>query len=630
MYINKIGGDHVSGNKTVHNGGYSISDALYDAKRSEVMQTVIISLIFLFGGLITVIVSFVKYFGVLKTAAEPSDSIDANSWLVIAAVGAVIAIIGIVSTVKSLTSISGIASSIKGMMTSVSPFQQPLNRNVAVMNQSQSMQKPMEKGMAEENKAVGNLGFLKIKKPASKTSGTTDDSKGSKIYDKYNKKRVPAASVSKSVTAPPKSEPLRVQKFDYGINEEREKSFAENFLAKNKRDPFAQHRKELGIKDEAEAQSKAPKPQFIASGRSVQNKTVQNQQVSNSTASQKTFNREMNIRPDNQVQTANYPLNNGNLTSGNHQSHNIQTSHNPAISTVTDDDFFLSFSNTTVSQPVYQQQTENLNTHRQNTTVEKITQNDSKSVGTDVSYSDDDYFLNYNTTTDDETYDLSLFEDNSDSSSTSETDSPAEKSNRKDKESNQQYSAPAQSTGSNKSINLSYGIDSENDFEVLSYTGMDAVNSGEVALNYVEPVSSNNIQQPLSYRPESSAEYSSLETSFNTANRERSASENKPVSNVEKTFNRKPETNAGKKINSGIISGFKKIGNKKSADEVFNKETPSKQNVNHEICINGTKSQRKFVDASEYDEWTCPECGKVNQEYVGVCCCGRRKPHKKY
>lgn len=621
----------MSGNKTVYNGGYSISDALYDAKRSEVMQTVIISLIFLFGGLITVIVSFVKYFGVLKTAAEPSDSIDANSWLVIAAVGAVIAIIGIVSTVKSLTSISGIASSIKGMMTSVSPFQQPLNRNVAAMNQSQSMQKPMEKGMAEKDKAVGNLGFLKIKKPASKDSDTADESKGSRIYDKYNERRVPTASVSKNVSAPPKSEPLRVQKFDYGINEEREKSFAENFLAKNRRDPFAQHRQELGIKDEAEAQSKAPKPQFIASGRAVQNRTVQNQPVTNNSASQQTLSREMNMRPANQVQASNSPLNNGNVTAGNYQSHNSQASHNPAISTVTDDDFFLSFSNTTVSQPVYQQQTENLNTQTQNAKVEKITQNNSKNVDTYAS-SDDGYFLNYNTTTDDDTYDLSLFEDKADNSSTNKTNlsADAERSNRKDNISRQKYSAPVQSTGSNKSINLSYGIDSENDNGVLSYTGMDNVNSGNVALSYVEPVSSSNFQQPLSYRPESSADYSSPEASFNRANRERSVPENRPSPSVERTLNRKPEDNAGKKVNSGIISGFKKIGNKKSADEVFNKEKSSKQNVNHEICINGTKSQRKFVDASEYDEWTCPECGKVNQEYVGVCCCGRRKPHKKY
>ena len=49
-----------------------------------------------------------------------------------------------------------------------------------------------------------------------------------------------------------------------------------------------------------------------------------------------------------------------------------------------------------------------------------------------------------------------------------------------------------------------------------------------------------------------------------------------------------------------------------------------------EIVQNGTPAQRKFVDASEYDEWVCPGCGSTNQEYVGVCSCGERKPRTKW
>lgn len=49
-------------------------------------------------------------------------------------------------------------------------------------------------------------------------------------------------------------------------------------------------------------------------------------------------------------------------------------------------------------------------------------------------------------------------------------------------------------------------------------------------------------------------------------------------------------------------------------------------NSNSPIVQNGTPAQRKFVDASEYDEWVCPGCGSTNQEYVGVCSCGERKP----
>ena len=64
-------------------------------------------------------------------------------------------------------------------------------------------------------------------------------------------------------------------------------------------------------------------------------------------------------------------------------------------------------------------------------------------------------------------------------------------------------------------------------------------------------------------------------------------------------------------------------GEKKSFSEKFlNKNSGGES----EIVKNGTRSQRKFVDASEYDEWSCPSCGKVNQEYVGVCACGTRKP----
>ncbi len=70
--------------------------------------------------------------------------------------------------------------------------------------------------------------------------------------------------------------------------------------------------------------------------------------------------------------------------------------------------------------------------------------------------------------------------------------------------------------------------------------------------------------------------------------------------------------------------------NDSAAQDVFANLGVTKNGVssdNNEICKNGTRAQRKYVEASEYDEWTCPSCGKVNQEYVGMCACGARKPH---
>ena len=79
------------------------------------------------------------------------------------------------------------------------------------------------------------------------------------------------------------------------------------------------------------------------------------------------------------------------------------------------------------------------------------------------------------------------------------------------------------------------------------------------------------------------------------------------------------------------LGGGRDPERKKSFSEKFlnkngKKATQRDKGASSEIVQNGTPAQRKFVDASEYDEWTCPGCGSVNQEYVGVCSCGERKP----
>ena len=57
---------------------------------------------------------------------------------------------------------------------------------------------------------------------------------------------------------------------------------------------------------------------------------------------------------------------------------------------------------------------------------------------------------------------------------------------------------------------------------------------------------------------------------------------------------------------------------------------PNSKDFSSDIVKNGTPAQRKYVEASQFDEWICPECGKTNQEYVGICACGRRKPRRKF
>lgn len=74
---------------------------------------------------------------------------------------------------------------------------------------------------------------------------------------------------------------------------------------------------------------------------------------------------------------------------------------------------------------------------------------------------------------------------------------------------------------------------------------------------------------------------------------------------------------------------------KKSFSEMFlsrqgKKAESAASGAQSEIVKGGTPAQRKFVDAADFDEWECPGCGKINQEYVGVCACGERKPRVKW
>lgn len=45
-----------------------------------------------------------------------------------------------------------------------------------------------------------------------------------------------------------------------------------------------------------------------------------------------------------------------------------------------------------------------------------------------------------------------------------------------------------------------------------------------------------------------------------------------------------------------------------------------------EITIHTTKSENDRFRKVENDEWRCPNCGRINQHYVGTCGCGEMKP----
>ena len=89
-------------------------------------------------------------------------------------------------------------------------------------------------------------------------------------------------------------------------------------------------------------------------------------------------------------------------------------------------------------------------------------------------------------------------------------------------------------------------------------------------------------------------------------------------------------TTGGKEMPFNFNSSKGEPERKKSFSEKFlnknGKKATDRADASSQIVQNGTPAQRKFVDASEYDEWVCPGCGSTNQEYVGVCSCGERKP----
>ena len=616
---------------------YSVSDALYDAKRSEVRQETIAGLVFLAIGLIIIIVSFLQYSNISESAQEPSDDANAIAWLIIAGVGAVIGVIGLIRTIKSATSFSGIATSIKGMMSKASPFQsQPVNRGVAAVTQTQAMSEAPTKGMSERSRSVGYKGTQKKSKKTAQSSGSS-----AKLYDKYHPSQ-PNQSPRMN-PAPQSQPPSKVQKFDYGIEEANKKTFADKFLEKNKKDPFEEYRKELGIKEEPK---KAPetKPQFIISNRAPsENLTygMPQEQVAEPVRQTLPVHQAQHIKQAQSTSSSaqSYEKNSSsaafiaqNEATQNQRRSSAVNSASPQYTIPTvrheDDDFFLSF-NASEHAPVTQKQA-----------VEAAELNTSKSKTANIRSEEEEFFLNYQPSDGSTEYSLDSFDDNT----TGKV--PFEKSNKP------KISATAQKSVGGKNINLSYGLEetveskSTEDSEepALSYNmgkpikNLDEVmETAELNLKPLQRVKNAKPQQTIptaGSTPKSASQAEKYNFEAFADNKQDSSSyksKDRPEQSVKQT--KKIDS---KKDKSGVSPSLSNIGIFKKKDKRKKEEAPaplqqdnSKSSGNREICTNGTRSQRKFVDASEYDEWSCPSCGKVNQEYVGVCCCGTRKPRAK-
>lgn len=617
----------------------SAASAMYHAQRKDITGTMAFSLSFVGTGIFVVILGVARYFVIHNNMTDLSENYNAWAWLVIAASGLIVALIGVINILQSMVSLGEIGSVAKNAESHASPFQnQKLNRKVTAMNQSQSLQTPGMEGMAEKS------GMSLLKKKTAKDSSKKDneESKSSKLYDKYNPSKV---------ANPPKSAPMTEQKFDYGIEESKKLTFADEFLMKNKKDPFAQYRKDLGIAEEAPTQTQQPKPQFIPSSQQVTSpedtqtntQMFHQKEISNEHINEPTIGLDLDI-PDIPAQSDTESMFTYNAQTDNNQPQTAEEIfEEPAEEQITQ-------TNTTapVYDPYGQHREEDdgmfftarptASNVRQTTqqqvcpTAPSVSAQSNSSAGftTDTTFSRQNV-QNVNSSTNGG-YNFSLFEEidplNSKKYRSSATTSTQTKAPVTQQQApSQQITAPVLQK---QAPQTKFPAQTQNpvDYsEVLGFTNMfsEDSSSSEDTLGFESPFAkASSDVDPLMHEPELFSENipENTQDSLSYAKDGQSidynleAFEEKPTSQTENP----PQQNTGTEPQS-FSSMF-----------LNRQKVASAQNTSansHEICTNGTRSQRKYVAASEYDEWSCPNCGKVNQEYVGVCACGRRKPRVK-
>lgn len=686
-YLKTLGGNRVSKKISSPFEGNSVATAMYDALKREITGSMVFSLSFVGAGLIVFILGLVKYFSITRNLVDSSENYDACAWLVIAGVGLIVGAIGIINILKSMVSLGTIGSSAKDAQSHASPFQtQKLNRKVTAMNQSQSLKSPGTEGMAE-NSGMSLRKNSKSKNKSSKRSASSD------LYDKYNPQKKDGKA-----NQPKQSEPMMEQKFDYGLNENKKMTFADEFLQKNKRDPFAQYRKDLGIKEEPKKVVEQ-KPQFIPSTPKVQASAqpVQSTQLTKAPQNQSVTNDSQPVQTasglDLQLPTSQSTVFDESLISDEPQGLDLTLSEE-----ITASDIDSQYQKSEEFNPYGQRRAEDeglfFSARNQNTSVTQQTQQAKaqstvKRVSSDgfkvdqphrnrIEESNDDSTsleLEVSNTSNTGMYNFSLFEEIEPTKSKmykstvqipskpaikqTETKIPSVSVNE-----DEQKNVTEKASKSKKDVEpllmktLADAEDSTEDaliFESMFDTDDDkdeseffdnSINSdsndeqeSETSLSYDfdnTPIELHEVHNSIAHTKhadDEKAQEASSALSYSTSSIDNSVSEAPVASNNSEKYNfaafeeRPREKKAAEHTEQQKQSFSAMFLNRQKSKEQSQSNSTSSQT--HEICTNGTRSQRKFVDASEYDEWSCSQCGKVNQEYVGVCACGSRKPRAK-
>ena len=639
----------------------TIANAMYDAQKKEITSSMVLSLSFIAAGLIVAAIGIFQYFHIKGNMVDSSESIDAMAWLVIAGVGLLVGIIGLVSIMKSVVSLGQIGSWAKEAESHASPFQaQKLHRKVAAMNQAQSMKKPDSQGAAErESDQKPKFGFFKRGRENKGKQNNED------LYYKYNPQEKQQAK------PPEKAAPMMEQKFDYGIEETKKLTFADEFLKKNKRDPFAQYRKDLGIEEEPKKEVKK-KPKFIINATANENAdTASTERMQTSQADIPTV--PLNLQGS--APTESQPImHNAEMTAATQSSgldlmfsspaeeaapsgKSINDSSNvldfaqdqPNLNAASkaapihfeetsvmngspygmrndsDDDIF--FSAKTVTPPTQQTQIQTQPLKQ----PQKITPNLSaldNAIPTAAASPTVVLDLDYKKKHSPEDYDFSLFE---------EIDP-----NKANKQNIQQTSVKSQPVVQQaQTSQQAYNTLNDDMFFGGGAATQKAPEPTDTQQNFMSNFVSNiEDQEAYSIPTQQPAQQAAtppqqvqqpIQQPIQQTSQQQPIVQQQPVRQQKAPFTNKKK-NAPKTSTPPKSKNTKKKG-KKSFSEMFlnnhGKSANNDSDTDSEIVKNGTKAQRKFVDASEYDEWTCPECGKVNQEYVGLCACGTRKPRAK-
>ena len=613
----------------------TIANAMYDAQKKEITSSMVLSLSFIAAGLIVAVIGIFQYFHIRGNMTDSSEGIDAMAWLIIAGVGLLVGIIGLVSIMKSVVSLGQIGSWAKEAESHASPFQaQKLHRKVAAMNQSQSMKKPDSQAAADaESGQKPKFGFFKRGRENKGKQNSED------LYYKYNPQE------KKASKPPEKSAPMMEQKFDYGIEEAKKMTFADEFLKKNKRDPFAQYRKDLGIEEEPEKEVKK-KPKFIISNPQNKNINVTPPQQAAEIPAAPVENRpilqkhEEPIVPQVNSESASggfdFSLSyseeettpavsdtNSHVldfaqdqpdTSAAEESAPLQFEEAVAMSSPygvhneSDDDIFFSAKTVTPQQTQIQTQA-----GKQNNSTPNLAAALDNAIPKPLAPPTVVLDLDYKKKQQSEEYDFSLFE---------EIDPNKTKNSKTHNQQVQakkvQQSPTAQPTSTNTASDMFYGHAESQEISDAPDTQQSFMS------NFVNSIEN---QDNYSIQTQRSAKQEVIPQNNQQAVQE-TAVQQQPIQQQPVQPQKSPITQRKKKTSTPPKSRNTKK-TKKSFSEMFLNNNGKNTAEDSEIVKNGTRAQRKFVDASEFDEWTCPECGKVNQEYVGICACGSRKPRAK-